>query len=223
MLSPFLSEQRSVDLCGIILRLIFAAFSFFHLDFFFCQHVFLCFSVYVASIFLLLLFLFFFSTFLPRPCSDQSGMHSSVLRRCLLTLLNWPLKQGRTGQSCRTCWLTSETQRICLTCSLPRLLSPGPALSGSTSTKGTEPMKVLSSATADLKLPPLWIASSFGSFSLTRLSVCLVPSGGADLSANIREVFHYGHRRGHGERAGPGGACWAHRGQRGRQPSIRCQ
>lgn len=49
------------------------------------------------------------------------------------------------------------------------------------------------------------------------------PSRGADLPAHVREVVHYGHRGGHGERAGPGGAGWTHRGQRGRQPGVRCE
>lgn len=89
------------------------------------------------------------------PFSDQSDMFSSVLRDCPLTPLNRPLQQGRTGQSCRTCWLTSETRRTCLTCSRPRLRSPGPARSGSTSTKGTERTKVPSSANANLTPPPL--------------------------------------------------------------------
>lgn len=122
------------------------------------------FANFSFSAFQLLLLPYFFSA-----CSDQCDMYLSVLRRCMLTLLNWPLKQGQTGQSCRTCWLTSEMQRICLTCSLPRLLSPGPAQSASMSTRGTEPMKVLSSANADLKYPPLWIALSIRSFKLTRL------------------------------------------------------
>ena len=132
-LSPFLCEQGSAHLCGISFSSSFPVaaastrFFFFHLEFF-------CFSVVVASIVLL-----FFSA-----CPDQSDKYSSVLPGSRLTLLNQPPKQGRTAQSYRTCWLTSETRRTCLTCSLPpRLLRPGPARSGSASTKGIELTKVL--------------------------------------------------------------------------------
>lgn len=55
------------------------------------------------------------------------------------------------------------------------------------------------------------------------LFICSCPSWGADFPTHVREVLHYGHRWGHGERAGPGGARRTHCGQRGGQPGIWCE